>query len=122
MTPPTLPKGYDDPALLLTVAGTPEGNPNGYPPPALDIAAHFKKVAPRRLADQRVGMAQRPTQLFTIGYEARTIEQFVVELRRKRISRVIDVRELPLSRRRGFSKTPLSSTLADAGIDYVHLR
>jgi uncharacterized protein (DUF488 family) len=35
---------------------------------------------------------------------------------------VIDVRALPLSRRPGFSKTPLKGALADAGIDYVHLR
>ena len=35
---------------------------------------------------------------------------------------MIDVRALPLSRRPGFSKTPLRGALAEAGIDYVHLR
>jgi uncharacterized protein (DUF488 family) len=35
---------------------------------------------------------------------------------------VIDVRTLPLSRRPGFSKTPLKNALAEAGIDYVHLK
>lgn len=38
------------------------------------------------------------------------------------MDRVIDVRALPLSRRRGFSKTPLRNLLATRGIDYVHLR
>src|SRR5205085_7025865 len=36
--------------------------------------------------------------------------------------RVIDVRALPLSRRPGFSKTPLRGALEEAGIDYVHLK
>ena len=35
---------------------------------------------------------------------------------------MIDVRALPLSRRPGFSKTPLSGALAEAGIEYVHLK
>ncbi len=60
--------------------------------------------------------------MFTVGYEGKTLPAFVDELRRKRITRVIDVRELPLSRRKGFSKTSLSNTLAAAGIDYVHVR
>lgn len=38
------------------------------------------------------------------------------------MKRVIDVRALPLSRRPGFSKTPLRLALAEAGIDYVHLK
>src|SRR5438270_405663 len=38
------------------------------------------------------------------------------------VERVIDVRALPLSRRPGFSKTPLRGALAEAGIEYVHLK
>ena len=62
------------------------------------------------------------SQLFTIGYGGRTIDQFVDELKANDVDRVIDVRALPLSRRRGFSKTPLRTALAAAGIEYVHLR
>jgi uncharacterized protein (DUF488 family) len=61
-------------------------------------------------------------RLFTIGYEGKTIEQFVAELRAARIDRILDVRELPLSRRKGFSKTALRTALEAASIDYVHLR
>ena len=61
-------------------------------------------------------------QLFTIGYEGKTLDQLVGELRRHRISRVIDVRALPLSRRRGFSKTPLGNALEATGIEYLHIR
>ena len=62
------------------------------------------------------------TALFTIGYEGRALDELIAELRFNRVGRVIDVRELPLSRRRGFSKTPLSEALAAVDIEYVHLR
>ena len=52
------------------------------------------------------------TALFTIGYEGRALDELIAILAANRIERVIDVRELPLSRRRGFSKTPLGTALA----------
>lgn len=60
--------------------------------------------------------------LFTIGYEGLTPDQLIQRLHDADVERVVDVRELPLSRRRGFSKTPLAAALADAGIGYVHVR
>lgn len=62
------------------------------------------------------------SQLFTIGYEGRALEELIAILSANKIDRVIDIRELPLSRRRGFSKTPLGNALAGAGIEYVHMR
>ena len=61
-------------------------------------------------------------RLFTIGYEGATMDEFLSALREAGVERVIDVRALPLSRRPGFSKTPLRNALAEAGIHYVHLR
>ena len=61
-------------------------------------------------------------RIFTIGYEAATMDDFLAALRNAGVERVIDVRALTLSRRPGFSKTPLGAALADAGIDYVHLK
>ena len=61
-------------------------------------------------------------RIFTIGYEGTTVGDFVSALQNARVERVIDVRALPLSRRPGFSKTPLRNALAEAGIDYVHLK
>ena len=60
--------------------------------------------------------------LFTIGYEGVTQTEFVATLRQAGVERVIDVRAVANSRRPGFSKTPLKNALAEAGIDYVHLR
>lgn len=61
-------------------------------------------------------------KVFTIGYEATTMADFLAALTRAGVQRVIDVRALPLSRRPGFSKTSLAASLADAGIGYVHLK
>ena len=67
-------------------------------------------------------MAAASLCIFTIGYEATTMGDFIAALEAAGVERVIDVRALPLSRRPGFSKTPLRASLAEAGIDYVHLR
>lgn len=63
-----------------------------------------------------------PLRIFTIGYEAATVADFIAALTLAGVSQVIDVRALPLSRRPGFSKSPLRAALAEAGIEYVHLR
>jgi uncharacterized protein (DUF488 family) len=60
--------------------------------------------------------------LYTIGYEGRTLDELIAALKSVRVERLIDVREMPLSRRRGFSKTPLAAALAAQDIEYVHLR
>jgi uncharacterized protein (DUF488 family) len=64
----------------------------------------------------------RAPRLFTIGYEGRSVSNLVEQLQLAGIERVVDVRELPLSRRRGFSKTPLADALRAAGITYEHVR
>src|SRR3954469_2633254 len=61
-------------------------------------------------------------RIFTIGYEGATVGEFVAALQNAAVKRVIDVRALPLSRRPGFSKTPLKGALEEVGIDYVHLK
>ena len=64
----------------------------------------------------------RSLRIFTIGYEATTVPEFIAALVQAGVKRVIDVRALPLSRRPGFSKTPLRGALEEAGIEYVHLK
>ncbi|RZM04049.1 MAG: DUF488 domain-containing protein [Sphingomonas sp.] len=60
--------------------------------------------------------------IYTIGYEATTMADFLAALTAAGVRRVIDVRALPLSRRPGFSKSSLAASLAETGIDYVHLK
>lgn len=49
------------------------------------------------------------------------MREFICRLKLAGVARVIDVRELPLSRKKGFSKSAFSQLLADAGIAYEHL-
>lgn len=61
-----------------------------------------------------------PPPLLTLGYEGRTLEEFVQLLRAERVSAVLDVRDVPWSHKPGFSKKPLAEGLEAAGIRYVH--
>jgi uncharacterized protein (DUF488 family) len=61
-------------------------------------------------------------RIFTIGYEATTMDEFLAALKRAGVERLIDVRAVPLSRRPGFSKNILAASLRAEGIEYVHLR
>lgn len=58
--------------------------------------------------------------LFTFGYEGLTIDGFISRLKDARVNLIVDVRELPLSRKKGFSKTAFREHLAAAGIGYEH--
>lgn len=61
-------------------------------------------------------------KLRTIGYEAATQNAVIACLKNAGVEVLIDVRAIASSRRAGFSKTVLAASLAEAGIDYVHLR
>jgi uncharacterized protein (DUF488 family) len=61
-------------------------------------------------------------KLFTIGYEGATQAALIDTLAAAGVRLLVDVRQLPLSRRPGFSKTPLRLALAERGIDYLHMR
>lgn len=50
-----------------------------------------------------------------------SLDCFVSKLTSNRIEQVIDVRELPLSRKPGFSKSALESSLRKAGVLYFHM-
>lgn len=65
---------------------------------------------------------QRGSGLYTIGYEGRTIEEFISHLHSNAVEVLVDVRELPVSRKPGFSKTKLSHRLGRVDIEYLHLR
>jgi uncharacterized protein (DUF488 family) len=59
--------------------------------------------------------------LFTIGYEGRSISDYVSLLLANRVRIVVDVRRNPISRKKGFSKRALSEALIISGIGYIHL-
>lgn len=59
--------------------------------------------------------------VFTIGYEGLDIDAFMSLLSEHGIESVVDIRELPLSRKPGFSKTALANVLNLSGLEYVHM-
>jgi uncharacterized protein (DUF488 family) len=61
-------------------------------------------------------------RIFTIGYEKATQAELIATLAAAGVTRLIDVRAVPLSRRPGFSKNVIARGLAEQGIDYVHLK
>jgi uncharacterized protein (DUF488 family) len=61
-------------------------------------------------------------KLFTIGYEGATIDEFIAILFDWDIEHLIDVRDFPTSRKKGFSKNLLAESLNNYGIEYTHLK
>jgi uncharacterized protein (DUF488 family) len=61
-------------------------------------------------------------RLSTIGYEGKTVDEFLAELAEGGVELVIDVRAVAASRRPGFSKTAMAAALKERGIGYLHLR
>ena len=63
-----------------------------------------------------------PKVIFTVGYEGRLIDEFINRLKEFNITCLIDVREIPISRKPGFSKTALKEKAESEHISYFHLR
>jgi uncharacterized protein (DUF488 family) len=62
------------------------------------------------------------TTLLTIGYEKRSIEEYVQLLLDATVDVLLDVRETAWSHKPGFSKSALRDYLAGVGIEYVHAK
>lgn len=60
--------------------------------------------------------------VFTASYEGRSLDEFLAALTAAGVRLVADVREAPISRKRGFSKSALTLALQNAGMEYRHLR
>lgn len=60
------------------------------------------------------------TTLFTIGYERASPEDVVRALTEAGVTLLADIRAVPNSRRRGFSKRALAAQMEEAGLQYRH--
>ncbi len=58
--------------------------------------------------------------VYTSGYEGKSIDSFIQQLLKKGINTLIDVRNNPLSRKYGFSKSALNKICNDVQIEYTH--
>lgn len=62
------------------------------------------------------------SKIYTIGYEGTDIARFIDLLAATGVEVLADVRAIPLSRKRGFSKRALAEHLSQAGIRYIHFK
>ena len=60
--------------------------------------------------------------VYTVGHSTRTIDEFIALLAEAQVTRIVDVRAFPMSRRHPqFNRDTLAASLSNAGIDYRHL-
>ena len=59
--------------------------------------------------------------IYTIGYEEKSIEEYINLLIKEDVRILVDVRENPVSRKYGFSKKTLQNAIEKVGIEYRHL-
>ena len=79
----------------------------------------FDKIIPN---GERFTIKDKDTEeLFTIGYEGKSIDSYINDLIKNNVKLVCDVRKNPLSRKYGFSQKTLSALLKAVNIDYVHI-
>ena len=85
------------------------------------------EIATRYLSHEEMEVVERykpdgnEEQMFTIGYEGRTLEQYLNVLIRQNIKVLCDVRKNPLSRKYGFAKRTLQNACEAVNIKYIHL-
>jgi uncharacterized protein (DUF488 family) len=60
--------------------------------------------------------------IYTVGYEGTDIERFVATLKTVGVHCLADVRAVPISRKKGFSKKKLAARLEEEGIQYLHFK
>lgn len=75
-----------------------------------------QKLREVQVRDTRAGAGK----IFTAGYEGISITEFISRLKAASIHTVIDVRAMPISRKKGFSKSAFSKILTEEGIGYEH--
>ena len=84
----------------------------------------LKRILPSADERKKVEAARpafQPPGLTTIGYEGRSLENYLNTLLRDSVTLLCDVRRNPLSRKYGFAKRTLSNACERIGIRYEHL-
>lgn len=93
--------------------------------PYYAINSQILQTAKLNLKEQKEIEYNKPKQtekcLFTIGYEGRSIDEYLNLLIKHNIKVLCDVRKNPLSRKYGFSKHSLKKYTHELGIEYLHI-
>lgn len=65
---------------------------------------------------------QRTGKVFSIGYQERSLDDFLALLSQHKVDILVDVRETPWSYRREYARTALTASLEKVGVGYVHAK
>jgi hypothetical protein len=89
----------------------------------MDELLRLFKVGSERPVQSQVATPPGRLWVGSVGYERhRDSAEFARRLHRSGVRQLIDVRELPISRRRGYAKTALGQAMVAAGVQYLHVR
>ena len=61
-------------------------------------------------------------KIISLGYERRSVDELLEILYMHKVTKLLDVREVPISRKKGFSKKSLTLSLMQVGIKYKHIK
>ena len=86
---------------------------------SVGLSANLQAIVARI---QKQGSPVKLKHLHTIGYEGVSLDAFLATLTAAKVTTLLDVRELAISRRKGFSKSALAAALQSVGIIYRHER
>jgi hypothetical protein len=84
------------------------------------ILHNFNESIQLNVNNCKDNIAKNIYKFFSIGYEGKSIEQFLRILLLNNIELLCDVRYNPISRKYGFSKTTLKHYTEKIGIHYIH--
>lgn len=90
---------------------------------ALTMDEVFARVALVEIPSSAESSSGPKLWVGSVGYESHKDHRaFARHLINAGVQRLVDVRELPVSRRRGYAKTALAQAMTEVGIEYVHVK
>jgi uncharacterized protein (DUF488 family) len=92
---------------------------NNFPYYAINSKIAHKYIKKQIIKQHKTSIDKK--QFFTIGYEGKTIEDFINSLIKNDVHLLVDVRKNALSMKFGFSKIFLGKTLEKININYTHM-
>jgi Protein of unknown function, DUF488 len=90
---------------------------------ALSIDQALARAELVDLSVSRSAEATKDLWVGSIGYELHKDHlAFAQHVQAAGVERLIDVRELPISRRRGYAKSALAQAMTDVNVEYLHIK
>lgn len=93
-----------------------------YPYYAINSEILGEVLSESEISQVRACVPQNKIQaIYTIGYEGKSLEEYINQLIMEDVKILLDVRKNPNSRKYGFSKKTLQRAIEEVGIEYRHV-